>query len=216
MASRRKPNSERSGGSEPDAQARRPGTPTPAATGVAAEQRRAATLDSALTPLAKPGQYLVFPIASETYALSVQQAHEILEYRVPTLVPGAPPWIDGILNLRGSVVPLVDLATKFGTKGRGRHLFVCIIVIDLRIDLDLTQVGVVVDAVPNVVDLSVDQIAEPPLFGTMIHVRYLSGMATLDGRLALVLDADSALNAEEVEILSHVLDDIPADQIAGA
>lgn len=159
-----------------------------------------------ITPLAAPGQYLVFPLAEETYAVSVLQTHEILDYEVPTYIPGAPPWVDGILNLRGNVVPLVDLATKFGATQRQRQDFACIIVVEIHIDDEESQVGMIVDRVPNVVDLTGDQIAEPPLFGTRVHVRYLSGMANLQGQLVLILDADSALTAEEVEMLGEIVD----------
>jgi purine-binding chemotaxis protein CheW len=148
----------------------------------------------------EPGQYLIFRIGTELYAVSVLEANEVLEYRAPTPVPGVPAWISGMLSLRGRPVPILDLAAKFGVSNQRTGATSCIVVLDLVLDEEPSQVGVVVDDVPAVIDLGDEQIAEPPQFGTIVHVRYLRGMARLDSGLVLLLDAAGALTAEDAAL----------------
>jgi purine-binding chemotaxis protein CheW len=152
----------------------------------------------------EPGQYLVFRIGTELYAVSVLEANEVLEYRAPTPVPGAPAWISGMLSLRGRPVPILDLAAKFGVSHHRTGATSCIVVLDLVVDEEPSQVGIVVDDVPAVIHLGDEQIAEPPQFGTIVHVRYLRGMARLDSGLVLLLDAAGALTAEDAALLSSL------------
>jgi purine-binding chemotaxis protein CheW len=148
------------------------------------------------------GQYLTFRIASEVYAVSVLEASEVLEYVAPTPIPGAPAWVAGLLSLRGKPVPLMDLGAKFGVAGHRPGEASCIVVLDLDIEHERSQVGILVDDMPAVVQLDHEQIAEPPRFGTLVDVRYLRGMARLDSGLVLLLDAAGALTAEEAALLS--------------
>lgn len=149
-------------------------------------------------------QYLSFRIGSELYAVDVLETSEVLEYRAPTPVPRAPAWVAGMLNLRGKAIPVMDLAIKFGASTHQPGSSACIVVLELVIDDEPSQVGVIADDVPVVVQLSTDQIVEPPLFGTLVNVRYLRGMARLDGGLMLVLDAAGALTAQEATWLSQI------------
>jgi purine-binding chemotaxis protein CheW len=153
---------------------------------------------------AAPGQYLLFRIASEAYAVGVVETSEVLEYRPPTPVPGAPPWVPGLLAIRGKPVPVVDLAAKFGIPDRRPGDSACIVVVDLPIDGELSRLGILVDDMPAVIQLAAEQIAEPPRFGTLVHVRYLRGMARLESGLVLLLDAAGALTAEETALLSSL------------
>jgi purine-binding chemotaxis protein CheW len=150
------------------------------------------------------GQYLTLRIAGELYAVGVLETSEVLEYRPPTPVPRAPAWVAGMLNLRGKAIPVMDLAAKFGARGQEPGSSTCIVVLDLVIDEEASQVGLIADEMPVVVQLDPDQILEPPLFGTRIHVRYLRGMARLEGGLMLLLDAAGALTAEEAALLSRL------------
>jgi purine-binding chemotaxis protein CheW len=168
------------------------------------------------TAIAQPGQYLIFRVAEEDYAVSVLQTSEILEYRSATPVPGAPAWVAGMLSLRGTAIALIDLAAKFGLAGRQPTSSSCIVVLEIAVEGELNHIGVIVDAMPSVVDLGPGAIAPPPLFGTLVHVQYLSGMARLESGLVLILDADSALTAEEVAVLSALEGQAPGAGDRGA
>lgn len=170
---------------------------------VRARPRGVARRDAA--PVAEDlAQYLRFPIGSEHYAVDVLETSEVLEYRAPTPIPRSPAWVAGMLNLRGKAIPVMDLAVKFGATTHQPGSSACIVVLELVIDDEPSQVGVIADDVPVVVSLAADQIVEPPLFGTLVHVRYLRGMARLDGCLMLVLDAAGALTAEEAAWLARI------------
>lgn len=149
-----------------------------------------------------PGLFLTFRIDAETYAVSVLEASEVLEYRAPTPVPGAPSWVPGMLSLRGKPVPVMDLGAKFGGDARRATASACVVVLDLVVDEEPTQIGVLVDDMPAVQELGGEQIVEPPRFGTLVHARYLRGMARLESGLVLLLDAAGALSAEDAALLA--------------
>jgi purine-binding chemotaxis protein CheW len=177
----------------------------PATTSAASSRERtlgAGRREAAAAP--HGGQYLTLRIAGELYAVGVLETSEVLEYRPPTPVPRAPAWVAGMLNLRGKAIPVMDLAAKFGAGGQEPGSSTCIVVLDLVIDEEVSQVGLIADEMPVVVQLGPEQILEPPLFGTRIHVRYLRGMARLEGGLMLLLDAAGALTAEEAALLSRL------------
>jgi purine-binding chemotaxis protein CheW len=143
------------------------------------------------------GQYLTFQLAGEEYAVELLQAREILRYEQVTRVPTAPPSIRGVLNLRGRVVPVVDLAVKLGlpdTPVTGRT---CIVIVDVALEGERTVMGVIAEAVSQVVDLAAGDIEPPPPFGPRARVEFLRGMARLGERFALLLDLDLLLSAED-------------------
>jgi purine-binding chemotaxis protein CheW len=144
------------------------------------------------------GQYLAFRIAGEDYAVPVLEASEVLGYREPTPVPGAADWIHGLLSIRGRAIPVIDLAVKFGATERSPGGSTCIVVAEVVLDEEPTQVGLVADGMPEVVPIAAEQLSDPPLFGTLVHARYLRGMARLESGLVLILDAVGALSAEDV------------------
>jgi len=158
-----------------------------------------------------PGQYLTFRIGGEIYAVPVLETSEVLGYQESTPVPGAASWIHGLLNIRGKAIPVIDLATKFGAEERAPIDSSCIIVLEVVIDEEPAQVGLIADDMPSVVAVEGDQISDPPLFGTLVHARYLRGMARLDAGLVLILDAVGALSAEEVAQLLDLETQAPAD-----
>jgi purine-binding chemotaxis protein CheW len=143
-------------------------------------------------------QALTFRVGEETYAISLLRVREIVEYQTVTRVPTAPPWIRGVTNLRGSVVPVLDLAAKLGLAASPVARRTCIVLVELALHHEETVLGLVVDAVDQVVDLTPEDVAPPPAFGTPVHTDYLLGMAKLDGRLALLLDIDQVLTADEL------------------
>jgi purine-binding chemotaxis protein CheW len=143
-------------------------------------------------------QYLTFFLASEEYAIGILKVKEIIEYDVVTKVPKTPRWVRGVINLRGAVVPVVDLAVKFGLEDRPVSKTTCIIVVDGLLADQQATMGVVADAVNQVIDLSAPEIQQAPTFGTRVGVDYLTGMARLGKKFALILDIDKVLSTDEL------------------
>ena len=145
------------------------------------------------------GQYLGFYIGGEEYAVGILGVKEILEYETVTRVPKTPTSIRGVINLRGSVVPVVDLAVKFGLPESPVTKRTCIVVLEVDQEQDRTVVGVIADAVSQVIDLAPTEIEPPPRFGTQVHLDYLRGMGRTGGKkFVLILDADKVLSSQEL------------------
>ena len=144
-------------------------------------------------------QYLTFFIRGEEYAVGILRVKEIIEYETVTRVPTTPAHVRGVINLRGAVLPVVDLAAKFGQGSTEPARTTCIVVVETRLDGELLTVGLLADSVSEVVDIADEAIEPPPSFGTNIRVDFLIGMAKLDGRLALALDIDRILSPAEVQ-----------------
>ena len=149
-------------------------------------------------------QYLTFLLAGEEYAISILKVKEIIEYDTVTVVPKTPKWIRGVINLRGSVVPVVDLAVKFGLEERPVTKTSCIVIVDGQLENQNTTMGIVADAVSQVMDLAANDIREVPEFGTRVQVNYLLGMARLGKKFALLLDVDKVLSTDELLNLEEV------------
>ena len=149
-------------------------------------------------------QYLTFLLAGEEYAISILKVKEIIEYDTVTVVPKTPKWIRGVINLRGSVVPVVDLAVKFGLEERPVTKTSCIVIVEGHLENQNTTMGIVADAVSQVMDLAADDIQEVPEFGTRVQMNYLLGMARLGKKFALLLDVDKVLSTDELLNLEEV------------
>ena len=145
-------------------------------------------------------QYLTFHIGSEEYAIGVLQVKEILEYDTLTKVPNTPRSIRGVINLRGSVVPVVDLAVKFGQAPSEVTKRTCIVIAELDLNGERGTMGVMADSVSQVIDLQPGDIEPPPSFGTRVNVAYLQGMAksTTAKKFVLLLDTDKVLSTDEL------------------
>jgi len=163
-------------------------------------------------------QYLGFYVAEEEYAIGILRVKEILEYDTITKVPGTPPSIRGVINLRGSVVPVVDLALKFGLPASPITKRTCIVVVEVDLDGERTVMGVLVDAVSQVMDLGPGDIEPPPAFGTRVHMDHLLGMGKAGKRFILLLDIDRILSVNELMEVTK-LQELPAEAapaLAGA
>lgn len=143
-------------------------------------------------------QYLTFLIAGDPYAVGVAHVREIVGFDSPTRVPGTPPWIRGVVNLRGLVVPVIDLAVKFGREASEVTRRTCVVIVELRIAGEPVTMGIMADAVSQVLELTPDQIQPPPTFGINIRVEYLLGLVTAANTFALLLDIERVLTAEDV------------------
>ena len=157
--------------------------------------------------IAEQEQYLTFLIAQEEFAVRVLRVKEIIQCDTVTVVPKTPPWIRGVINLRGSVVPVVDLAVKFGQTESEVTSSTCIIIIEVDLEGEHSVMGILADAVSQVVKLRPEDIEMPPAFGTRIHVDYLLGMGKAGKKFILVLDVDAVLSANEL---------LAAAEVAGA
>lgn len=149
-------------------------------------------------------QYLTFFLAGGEYAIGILEIKEIIAYEVVTKVPKTPCWIRGVINLRGAVVPVVDLGLKFGLDEQPVANTTCIVVLDGLLGEHNATMGVVVDAVNQVIDLSPSDIHQPPDFGTCVAPDYLVGMVQLGKKFALMLDIGKALSTDELLNLREV------------
>jgi purine-binding chemotaxis protein CheW len=157
-----------------------------------------------MTAALEQKQYLTFLLANEECAIDILKVREIVEYDTVTTVPKAPNWARGVINLRGTVVPVADLAAKFGMEQKPVSKTTCIVIVETRFkDQDVTM-GVIADAVSQVLELSAEDIRPVPDFGTQVKMDYLLGMAKVGRKFALLLDVDKVLTTEELHDLSEV------------
>ena len=147
-------------------------------------------------------QYLTFLLAGEEYAIGILKVKEIIEYDTVTTVPKTPRWVRGVINLRGSVVPVMDLGLKFGLEERPVSKTTCIVIVEGRVEGENTLMGVMADTVSQVMDIAAGEVQEVPAFGVRSKVDYLLGMAQLGKKFVLLLDIDKVLSADEVQDMS--------------
>jgi purine-binding chemotaxis protein CheW len=143
-------------------------------------------------------QYLTFMIGGEEYAVSLLKVKEIIEYDTVTHVPKTPEWIRGVINLRGSVVPVIDLAVKFRQAPSVAGKLTCIVITEVQSGDEAAVMGIMADAVRQVIDLKRQDVEEPPSFGTRVKVDYLLGMARAGKKFCLLLDTEKVLSTDEL------------------
>src|SRR5215467_12972213 len=153
-------------------------------------------------------QYLTYFLADEEYGINIQQVKEIIEYTAITKVPKVSRWIRGVINLRGNVVPVVDLAVRFGLEERPITKTTCIIIVEVQQETEKAVMGVIADAVNQVIALNAEDIEEPPAFGTRIRLEYLAGMGKLGKKFALILNIDRVLSAAELLTVSELKNEL--------
>ena len=155
-------------------------------------------------------QYLTFFIRGEEYAVGILRVKEIIEFETVTRVPSVPSHVRGVINLRGTLLPVVDLAAKFGGDETVPAKTTCIVVVETRLGGETVVAGVLADAVSEVIDLSTADIEPPPPFGTGVRVDFLTGMGKLEGRLVLILDIDRVLSPVELQQTIEAIDGVAA------
>lgn len=153
---------------------------------------------------AQGGQYLTFVLGGEIYALGILNIKEIIDYGALTEVPMMPAFVRGVINLRGSVVPIVDLLARFGKGSTQIAKRTGIVIVETGESGDEGQqdIGVIVDAVNEVVDIASEDIVPPPNFGTGIRSEFIDGMAKRDGSFVILLNVASVLSVDEMANLS--------------
>lgn len=149
----------------------------------------------------KDGKYLTFTLADEEYGIVIQKIKEIIGMMPITQVPQTPAFVKGVINLRGKVIPVVDLRLRFGMEKIGYTDRTCIVVVEISSNSGTVMIGIVVDSVSEVLNIKGDDIEETPTFGTKLNTDYILGMAKFDGGVKILLDIDQVLNREEVTAL---------------
>jgi purine-binding chemotaxis protein CheW len=152
-----------------------------------------------------PNQYLTFMLAEELFAIPILNIREIIEYASLTTVPMMPAFIRGVINLRGSVVPVVDLAARFGRKSTEINRRTCIVVIEVESESadEKQNVGVMVDAVNAVLEIPRAEIEPPPSFGARVRADFIHGMGKVAGKFVIILDVNRVLSIEEMAVLGQ-------------
>ncbi|HEX8012106.1 MAG TPA: chemotaxis protein CheW [Casimicrobiaceae bacterium] len=145
-------------------------------------------------------QYLTFVVTAETFGIAIASIKEIIEYRTPTEVPMLPRYMRGIINLRGRVVPVIDLAARFGRSRLEQTRRTCIVILEVIENEEQHDVGVMVDAVSAVVEIADADVEPPPLFGANLRAEFISGMGKLGEQFVILLDIGKVLSIEELAI----------------
>lgn len=162
-----------------------------------------------MEPLAFAGesdqnQYLTFTLGGEMYAIGILNIKEIIEYGSITAVPMMPGFIRGVINLRGAVVPVVDLAARFGKTTSPVTRRTCIVIIEVENGEGNQDIGVVVDAVSEVLEIPASEIEPAPSFGAMIRADFIQGMGKVNGKFVIILNVGKVLSVDEMAMLGSV------------
>ena len=144
------------------------------------------------------GKFLTFLMANEKYGLEILKVREIIGMMDVTSVPTTPAFVRGVINLRGKVIPVVDLRLKFGMEAKEDMQRTCIIVVHLIHTAEEMTMGIIVDEVSDVLDINRDQIEPPPSFGPNIRTDFILGMGKVDQKVVTMLDIDRVLTEQEV------------------
>jgi len=149
-------------------------------------------------------QYLTFMLSGETYAISILRIKEIIQYGQLTEVPRMPDFIRGVINLRGAVVPVIDLSARFGKPPTPIGRRNCIIIIEVAIGAETQNVGVMVDAVNAVLEIPANEIEAAPTFGTNIRADFIAGMGKINGKFVIILNIQHVLSMDDMTTLATV------------
>jgi purine-binding chemotaxis protein CheW len=146
----------------------------------------------------EPAQYLTFMLAGEVFAIGILAIREIIEYHDLTEVPMMPPSVRGVINLRGAVVPVMDLLARFGRPSSPITKRSCVVIVEVQCDDERQVIGVVVDAVNEVLDIALTDIEAPPTFGARIRSEFIHGMGKVNGKFVILLNVDHVLSFDEM------------------
>ncbi|MGI9134679.1 MAG: chemotaxis protein CheW [Rhodoferax sp.] len=148
-------------------------------------------------------QYLRFTLDDEVFAMDIRAVREIIQYGALTVVPLMPQFVRGVINLRGAVVPVIDLQARFARPRAQVGKKTCIVIFDAQLEADKVALGLMVDAVSEVVDIAPDQIEPPPQFGNTIAREFISGIGKVEGEFVVLIAPERALDIEEMALLAE-------------
>ncbi len=146
-------------------------------------------------------QYLTFKLGDEVFALDISKVREVLDFTTITKVPRTPDFMRGVINLRGSVVPVVDLRLKFGMTMTENTVNTCVIITEVQVDGESTVLGALADSVQEVVDLEPDRIEPAPRIGTKLRTEFIRGMGKHNDRFVIILDIDKIFSTDELALV---------------
>ena len=143
-------------------------------------------------------QYLTFKLGEEVFALDVAKVREILEESSITKVPQTPDFMRGVINLRGSVVPVIDMRLKFGMSRTEKTVNTCIIVVEVQLEEETVILGALADSVQEVIEMEPQQIEAAPHIGSRLNTDFIKGMGKVDDRFIMILDIDRVFSSDEL------------------
>ncbi len=143
-------------------------------------------------------QYLTFKLDDEVFALGIDKVREVLDYTSVTKVPQTPDFMRGVINLRGGVVPVIDMRLKFGMPRTEQTVNTCIIIVEVAVEGETVILGALADSVQEVLDLEPRQIEPAPKIGTRLRTEFIRGMGKRDERFIIILDIDKVFSGEEL------------------
>jgi purine-binding chemotaxis protein CheW len=157
----------------------------------------------AVATITETTQFLTFKLGDEVFALDITKVREVLDFTTVTKVPRTPEFMRGVINLRGSVVPVVDLRLKFGMTRTENTVNTCIIITEVTVDNDRMILGALADSVQEVLDLDPDSIAPAPRIGTKLRTDFIKGMGRQHDRFVILLDIDKAFSTDELALVKQ-------------
>ncbi len=160
--------------------------------------------------LLETNQFLAFKLEEEIFAFDISKVREVLEFSTVTKVPQTPDMMKGVINLRGSVVPVIDMRTKFGMGETEKTVNTVVIIIELDLDGESTMIGALVDSVKEVMDLDAEHIEPPPNIGTRLNTDFIRGMGKQDDQFIIILDIERIFSSEELELVQQAGKQAPA------
>ncbi|EKD29194.1 MAG: hypothetical protein ACD_79C00020G0002 [uncultured bacterium] len=152
---------------------------------------------------AKEGKYLTFELGLESYGVEILKVQEIIGIMKVTHVPRMPDYVKGVINLRGKIIPVIDLRLKFGLESKAETDKTCIIVLQVNTGNKQLIMGILVDEVSEVVDIKKNQIEDAPSFGTTVDIDFIMGMGKVGNKVIMLLDVDKVLTKEEIKTLAN-------------
>jgi purine-binding chemotaxis protein CheW len=155
------------------------------------------------TAIREAAQYLTFKLSDEVYALDISNVREVLDFTTVTKVPRMPEFMRGVINLRGSVVPVVDLRLKLGMTLTEKTVSTCVIITEVQVESGTTVIGALTDSVQEVLSLEPDSIAPAPRIGTTLQTPFIKGMGRQDERFIIILDIDRVFSTEELDLVQQ-------------
>ena len=157
-------------------------------------------------------QYLTFKLEDEVFGLAIGKVREVLDFTTITKVPRTPEYMRGVINLRGSVVPVVDLHLKFGLAQTEKTVNTCIIIVEISMEGEITVLGALADSVQEVVELEPEQIEPAPKIGTKLNTEFIKGMGKREEEFIILLDIDKVFSNEELTMVQRA--ETPAQDAA--
>ncbi len=161
-------------------------------------------------------QHLTFKLGEEVYSVEVAKIREVLDLTPVTKVPRMPEFMLGVINLRGNVVPVVDMRLKLGMTNTENTVDTCIVIVEVAFEGDATVLGALVDAVQEVIDLEPDQIDPPPSIGTGLNTEFIRGMGKRDDQFIIILDIDKVFSVDELALVRETGDTSTEEAVAEA